>query len=99
MLSKFRTYQLALKLYEKCEAINVGHLRDQLLRASSSIVLNLAEGSAKSSIKDRKRYYSIALGSLREVQAILDLKKNANLFQETNHLGACLYKLSRKHEP
>jgi len=49
------------------------YLKDQLLRASSSVALNLAEGSAKQSRKDQARFYQIALGSLKESEAILIL--------------------------
>ena len=42
-------------------------------RASESILLTLAEGSAKPTAKDRARYYSMALGSFRESQVILSL--------------------------
>jgi four helix bundle protein len=33
------------------------HLADQLTRASTSIVLNLAEGAGKHSRPDKRRYY------------------------------------------
>ncbi|MBI3534569.1 MAG: four helix bundle protein [Deltaproteobacteria bacterium] len=38
-----------------------------------SIPLNLAEGSAKPTSPDRRKFYFIALGSLREVQTLLAL--------------------------
>jgi four helix bundle protein len=47
------------------------HLKDQLNRSSSSVALNLAEGSAKDSRADRYRSYRIALGSFREAETIL----------------------------
>ena len=97
MMKNFRSYQLALQLYHRCEGIHIrGPLRDQLRRASASVVLNLAEGSAKPTAKDRRRFYAISLGSLREVQAILELSQQKSLFNLADHLGACLYKLSRK---
>ena len=97
MLKDFRSYQLALQLYRRCEGIQIrGPLRDQLHRASASIVLNLAEGSAKPTEKDRRRFYAISLGSLREVQTILELSQQKALFRLADHLGACIYKLSRK---
>jgi hypothetical protein len=40
-----------------------GHLADQLTRASTSIVLNLAEGAGKLSKADKRRYYLTARGS------------------------------------
>jgi len=46
MLQNFRTYNLAKEFYKDCEKVSCkAHIRDQLLRASLSVVLNLAEGS------------------------------------------------------
>jgi four helix bundle protein len=47
--------------------------RDQLDRASTSIVLNLAEGNGKRSHPDRCRYFDIARGSVLECAACLDV--------------------------
>jgi four helix bundle protein len=97
MLQNFKTYQLALELYQLAEESNVPlHLRDQLARAASSIVLNIAEGSGKNSPKDQARFYSIALGSLRECSAIFDLArvKTLQIYTVSDQLGACLYRLS-----
>jgi hypothetical protein len=45
MLKKFDAYQLALKLYEECRNLSPPRaVKDQLDRASLSIVLNLGEG-------------------------------------------------------
>jgi four helix bundle protein len=49
------------------------HARDQLLRASQSIPLNIAEGNGKLPSADRQRYLRIALGSALECAAILDV--------------------------
>ena len=46
-------------------------LGDQLRRASSSISLNIAEGSGKFN-KDARRFYAIARGSALECAAIYD---------------------------
>ena len=51
-----------------------GHLADQLSRASTSIVLNIAEGSGKFSGPDKRRYYLSAVGSSTECAAILDVR-------------------------
>ncbi len=98
MLDNFRTYQLALQLYRACKPIALlGHLKDQLRRASSSVALNLSEGSAKPTRKDRMRFYAIAFGSLREVQTIIDLEgdKLEVIRAQADRLGAHLYKLCR----
>ena len=95
MLAKFVTYQLSLELYRGCEALKLpSHLKDQLNRAALSICLNLAEGSAKPSIKEKRRFYAIAFGSCRETQALLEITGQAELFKLSDRVGACLYRLT-----
>jgi len=51
-----------------------GFLADQLNRAMTSAVLNLAEGNGKRIYrKERRRFFQISLGSIAEVSAALDL--------------------------
>jgi four helix bundle protein len=98
MPQNFRTYQLALQLHPACKQVRLPYyLKDQLLRAASSVALNLAEGSAKSSPLERRRFYIIALGSLREVQALIRLEPEAlgHLHELADSLGAHLYRLTR----
>ena len=72
-------------------------LKNQLDRAASSIVLNLAEGAGRQSPKDSKRFYIIAFGSLRECQAILDLlPKESEAIECADSLAAHLYRLIQK---
>ena len=97
MFSNFRSYQLAVQLYKDCKSVQLpGYLKDQLLRAASSVVLNLAEGSCRSTRKDRVRFYSIAFGSLRETQSILDMEGLNHLQQPADTLAAHIYKLVRQ---
>ncbi|MEM6458076.1 MAG: four helix bundle protein [Planctomycetota bacterium] len=49
------------------------HARDQLLRSSQSIPLNIAEGNGKRGGADRKRFFEIARGSAMEAAATLDV--------------------------
>lgn len=49
-------------------------LRDQLERASISIVLNTAEGCGRVSPADKARFYGMARGSATESAAVLDVK-------------------------
>jgi four helix bundle protein len=49
------------------------NLRDQLERASLSIVLNIAEGAGRCTPPERRRHFIIALGSVYECAAILDV--------------------------
>ena len=46
-------------------------LRSQSTRAAVSIVLNIAEGSAKSSKKDYRNYLEVSLGSAFELETVL----------------------------
>jgi four helix bundle protein len=97
-MKTFRTLELAIQFHEYTEELKVtGHLRDQLLRASSSISLNLSEGNAKFTVKEKKRFYQIAYASLKECQTILRLIKNSDveLDKKADHLGASIYKLMK----
>ena len=48
-------------------------LRDQIARASASVVLTLAEGVGRVSGPDRAHFFAIARGSAFECAAVLDL--------------------------
>lgn len=63
-------------------------IADQLSRASSSIPLNIAEGSGKLTEKDKKRFYSIARGSAMECSAIFDVMLARELITENDTLKA-----------
>lgn len=52
------------------------NIKDQLRRASISIVLNIAESTSRFSDADKRNFYVIARGSLIECIAILDLIKD-----------------------
>jgi four helix bundle protein len=76
LMKNFRTYNLAVEFYRLSRPIELPRtLKEQLSRAASSVVLNLAEGYGRFSPADQKRFYCIAMGSLRECQAILDISE------------------------
>jgi four helix bundle protein len=94
MLQNFRTHTLAVEFYRECKRANIpAYARDQLRRAAFSIALNLAEGAGRRESKERIRFYSIALGSLREAQSIIQMESLENLRSQADKLGANLYKL------
>ena len=61
------------------------HLADQFTRASTSVVLNLAEGAGKLSKPDKRRYYLTARGSATESAALLDVCLRLKLLDEPGH--------------
>ena len=96
MHKSFRTYQLALEFYELSKGLKLKNpMKDQFERAILSIVLNLSEGSAKPSAKERRRFYYTALGSCRETQTILFLNGDQKLYQISDKLAAHLHKLCK----
>jgi len=78
---KLDVYQVALEFVRfastLCERLDGRgrHARDQLIRASLSLPLNIAEGNGKRSRPDRKRFFEIARGSTFECAAVLDVLK------------------------
>lgn len=96
--TNFRTFNLATEFYEKAKEMRFKKkfLQDQFDRALLSIVLNLAEGTAKPTVRDRRKFYYIALGSFREVQALLLVTGNKMLLKDSDSLGAHLYCLCKR---
>ena len=72
------------------------HLRDQLLRASYSIVLNIAEGNGRGTVADRRRFFEIARGSALECAAIQDILSNCGLLDvsKSQHQKEFLYRIA-----
>ncbi len=67
------------------------YLADQMRCASSSVVLNFAEGYAKTSRAEQRRFFNIAQASAQESLAILDVAFDLGLIDETlHHRGADL---------
>ena len=73
-MPEFRTKDLAIEFTQLCLKIETPFaLGDQLQRALYSIPMNLNEGSARHTKKDRHKFYRVALGSFREVEVILQI--------------------------
>ena len=67
-------YELIAKL-PSSEKYN---LIDQIRRASTSVVLNLSEGSSRKSQVERNRYYEMSRGSIIEIDTCLDIINEEN---------------------
>jgi four helix bundle protein len=88
---KLEVYKRAKSFHQDMNSLMLNHpldsvVKDQLKRASLSVVLNIAEGTSRFSKADQKRFFVIARGSLFESVAILHVLNDAqkidnNLFQ------------------
>lgn len=76
-------YRVALEFRSLATSIQLPagqrELRDQLDRASLSIVLNTAEGGGRVGAADKTRFYAMARGSAMECAAILDVLRLGGL--------------------
>jgi four helix bundle protein len=76
---KLDVYQCALAIVDLVDEIleqmpkGRAHLKDQLDRSATSIVLNIAEGAGEFSRADKQRFYRIARRSATESAATLDI--------------------------
>ena len=83
--SRLEVYNISRELLKNCYALT-GTLPDlekfnlvqQINRAATSVVLNIAEGSARRSALERKRFYEISRASLIEVDAALQICVDLN---------------------
>ena len=88
-----RVGQAALDALEQANAIAAaidrpfGELKDQLRRASLSIICNLAEGVGKDG-NDQRRYFRIARGSAYETAALIIAAHRLALVGDAQYRGA-----------
>ena len=95
-MKNFKTLDLAIDFCKLTKSLKVtGPLKDQLLRASTSIALNLAEGRGRRTTKDQLKFFNIALGSIRECETILKILEidDQIISNKLNHLAASTYLL------
>lgn len=74
-----KVFSIVLKLVRSLPQEHRFDLGNQLVRSTLSIVLNIAEGSGKSSDKELNRFINIALGSVHETVAAIDVLKDNQL--------------------
>lgn len=95
----FKVYQDAKLLHKEIVLLSntfpksYFYLIDQMKRSSLSILLNVAEGSSRQSDKDFNRYLAIALGSVDETLACLDVALTLELISEEQyeHFEKCYF--------
>lgn len=100
---KLGCYRKSVNLSEElCKEVakwpkGYGYLSDQLKRAMASVVLNLAEGNARRSESERRRFFEVSRASLAEVSACVDLMRAFNLLNsyKTQNIKLCLCEISK----
>jgi four helix bundle protein len=92
----YKANQIVYRLLKGNKTIP-GYARDQLGRASFSIMLNIAEGSAKFSNKDRRNFYVTARGSAFECASIINFlhEEGDLLIESKSELSASYEEMSR----
>lgn len=105
--AKLHVYQVALELHTECSvllALTQRVVRDQLERASLSVVLNIAEAGGRRSRRDKARYYAHARGSATEVAALFDVLERRRIASPAAIRSArrlairCVQMLTRVHQ-
>ena len=86
---KLDIYKKAKAFHFECKKIILysnldRYVKDQFGRASFSIILNIAEGSAKFSRPDRKNYFVTSRGSVFESVAIIDILSEQGIIDEVD---------------
>ena len=82
---KLAVYQAAVDWVATADLISErlprgrGYLSDQLRRAATSVVLNIAEGAGEYARDEKARFYRIARRSATECAAILDVCRRLEL--------------------
>ena len=77
--TKTRIYSASLDLVELAQVVidqlppGYGFLADHLRRAAASVTLNFSEGAGKRTLRDRRRFFDTAKGSVYEVAGVLDV--------------------------
>ena len=82
-----KSYELVLDIYKITKNFPNEEkfvLVDQLRRASISIISNIAEGFGRDKPNDKSHFYTMALGSLYEIESQLFVAKGLGYINENN---------------
>ncbi len=88
---KLRVYQRAVAFADQICSLTRGlprgyfFLADQLNRASLSIAANIAEGNGRFTKADRRNFFGIARGSVKECVPLLELASRQGLVSPDRH--------------
>ncbi len=97
-------YSLCLGMYVVTKSLPTEErfaLGDQIRRSATSVPLNIAEGNAKRTPKEKRRYFEIALASLEELHCQISIARDLQyLSKDTftkidDHMNRVSYLLTR----
>lgn len=69
-------FRIILKIVKKIPKEYRFELGSQTIRCGLSVILNIAEGSGKTSDKELNRFLNISLGSINELLAAIDILRD-----------------------
>ena len=81
-------HALVLDVYRYSETFpqkEIFGLTNQMRRAAVSVTSNIAEGFSRQSMKEKVQFYSIAKGSLTELQSQLLVARDVGFLKEENY--------------
>ena len=87
---KLKCYQVSLDVAKRVPSLvatwpkGTHYLRDQLERAISSVVLNIAEGNGRPGLGERARFFVIARASAAESASVIELAAALKLVAESD---------------
>ena len=88
MFEKLDVYQKAVTFADRIAAMTedfprgYGFLANQLNRAALSIATNIAEGNGRFTKADRRKFFTIARGSVQECVPLLEVARRRSLLDE-----------------
>ena len=82
-----KAHELTIEIYKSFKKCNDYSFRDQIQRASISIMNNIAEGFDRSGDKQLKNFLYIAKGSCAEVRSMLSVAPELGYITELNKIS------------
>ena len=78
-----KSHELVIGVYKTCESIPKNDsLRNQMERCAVSITSNIAEGFGRQTTKDKSHFYTMARGSVYELQNQLLIARDTKKISE-----------------
>ena len=80
-----KSCELVIQLYTLLKNSKEFWIKEQILKAALSVSSNIAEGSARTSKKEKNQFYGFAKSSLVEVDCLSEISFNQNYFPKEDY--------------